>query len=144
MIEAKAFINQQEILSMIQKREDSRDDDIILSMRYGLKSEQIATQITSALMKKNISYEIYPSSKSKYNEIVIIIENLDSIDIDPFYIKALNDELGLDEQSFDFFFGITSGFQLGGFTLPAHVVNYLRVIGGVVHFSYSIYFNEDE
>jgi hypothetical protein len=122
---------------MEQIRENGLIDKIMLCMRYSIDSEELAEKICLNLKKKQIPYrKIEPSKFSKW-KTGIIIDDLDEITFDPYFIKKMNDELSLKEINHDFFFGITSRYTMGGFTLPNSVLEYLNIIGGEVHFSYA-------
>lgn len=133
--------NYRDEITMIQQRENGLTDEIFFSFRYGIQSEELANEICLELIKGNIIYElISPSKLSKWKTVILI----DNTSFDPYLIKNINTKFNLPINSFDFFFGITSRFQLGGFTLPSKIVDYVSIIGGEVQFSYSISFDEDD
>lgn len=114
------------------------NDEIIYSFRYGVSTKELAESIMAKLDVIGLSFELIQPSRFNQNKYIVYIENIDQVYLDAIYINKINQELGINKECFDFFIGITSKYQLGGLTVNPKVVDYIKIIGGELNFSYSV------
>lgn len=124
------------------ERDEGLTDKVHLSLRFGFENENRALQLAKHLADNGITYEMRPPSRWSVKHKVNI-DNLESATFDGKLIKEVIHNLQILPTEYDFFLGITSAYQLGGFTVPDNVIEYIRIIGGKVEVSYSCSYSEE-
>lgn len=117
-------------------REGGLVDEIMLSFRYILQSKELYLNVVSELERLNIPFTMYDPSP-RVTTFRIIIDEIQEHFFDPDLIADINKKYKIPEGSYDFFLGITSRFEMGGFSIPVNVIKAICIIGGKVEVSYA-------
>jgi hypothetical protein len=110
-------------------------DKLGFSFRYGLKDEATFNKIIEILTKNQIEHSGNISIRKVTRKYIIVINNIDENLFDPILISSINKKLNLDLEDFDFFISFTTWEQIGGFSIPLKISDFIRIIGGEIQVS---------
>jgi hypothetical protein len=130
---------------MIIKRNSGLEVEIILSLRYYFNNEREMKTLHAELLNVELRNIINCYSPNKWaTTFRLVIDNLELVNVKASLFVDIHDRLGIRSDDFDFFLGITSAYQTGGFIVPKQVTELIRALGGTVEMSYVTYDLEDE
>lgn len=99
---------------MIITRDEGLIDKISLSLRYRFIEGIGCRLLSKCLEDAGIEHEVKQPSRWS-NKFKVNINHLDLAVFDPDVIRLINEKLEISPADYDFFLGITSAYQLGGF-----------------------------
>ena len=109
-----------------------KKDVVSFDFRYkALNNEEIGI-IEKDLKKSGIKYCKYEYKEGIYT---LTIEKIDKRKFDPIFISNINKKLNLNIEDFDFFISFTTWEQIGGFSIPFKISDFIRIIGGEIQVS---------
>lgn len=114
---------------MMIKRDDGFSDKITFSLRLIDIELNFSTLIKDELEK---NYKIKFIQKS--NTSTIIINDIDNYSEYSFIIKLIN-KYSINIRDINFFFTLSTGYDMSGFTVPKKVSDLHTKIGGTIDFS---------
>lgn len=117
-------------------KENGLTDDVMLSFRYSFQSEEICRIVASELQSLQIPFDFFEPSK-RVSTYRLIIDEIQEDFFDPKLIASINSKFNIPDSNYDFFLGITSRFEIGGFSVPQNVLKSICTIGGKVEISYA-------
>lgn len=118
-------------------REDGRIDKLILAFRYGFPVEETFLKVSVELERLKIPFKKNILKGSGNDKYILILEDIQEEFFDPSVIGEINAKFNISKNTYDFFLGITSEFDICSFTIPEKVVKAFCLIGGNVDISYA-------
>ncbi len=111
-------------------KRDNDDDEVMFLFRIKVTAKRY--DIICSSLRKITSFEV--NTNGSFKVIIVDIENKNIEELN----AIINFVVEFNLQNIDIFCGITSSYDLGGFTFPNHLIYFAGKINSEIQFSYVI------